>query len=140
MEQQLSTGLGERQVAQLVEDDEVEATEVVRHSALSAGAGLGLELVDQVDDVEVATTHTAPDAGPGDGDGEVGLARAGAADQHDVALLGNEAAAGEVPDQVLVDRRPIEDELVDVLGEWQLGHAHLVADGTSLLLGDLGGN
>jgi hypothetical protein len=42
------------------------------------------------------------------GDGEMGLAGAGPADQHGVALLGDEAAAGEVVDERLVDRRAIE--------------------------------
>src|SRR5919106_3472534 len=48
VEQQLAAGLGERQIAELVEDDEVDAGEVVGDAALAAGAGLGLELVDEV--------------------------------------------------------------------------------------------
>ena len=71
----------------------------------------------------------------GDGDGEMGLAGAGAADQHDVALLGEEAAAGEVADQRLVDRRAVEVEVVDVLGQRQLGDGELVLDRARLLLG-----
>ena len=35
----------------------------------------------------------------------MGLARAGSADQDQVALLGDEAAAGEIAHQGLVDRR-----------------------------------
>ena len=77
---------------------------MVGDAALAAGAGLGLELVDEVDDVEEAAAGAAADAGAGDGDGDVGLAGAGAADQHDVALLLEEAAAGEVAHQRLVDR------------------------------------
>lgn len=42
------------------------------------------------------------------------LARAGAAVQNDVALIGNEGAAGEITDQTLVDWRPGEVEVVDV--------------------------
>ena len=68
----------------------------------------------------------------------MGLAGAGAADQHEVALLGEEASAGEVADQGLVDRRGVEDELVDVLGHRQPGDGDLVLDGTGLLLGELG--
>jgi hypothetical protein len=41
----------------------------------------------------------------------------GAADQHGVALLGDEAAAGEVIDQRLVDRCALELEVLKVLGE-----------------------
>ena len=66
------------------------------------------------------------------------LAGAGAADQHDVALLGEEVAAGEIAHQGLVDRRAGEVEVVDVLGQRQLGDGHLVLDRARLLLGDLG--
>ena len=56
--------------------------------ALAAGTALGLELVDQIDDVEEAAAGAVADAGPRDGDGQMGLAGAGAADQDDVALRG----------------------------------------------------
>ncbi len=93
----------------------------------------------QVDDVEEATADTVADAGPGDSDGEMGLSGTGAADEDDVALVGEEVAAGEVADQGLVDRGVIENEVVDVLGQGQLGDRHLVLDRARLLLGDLGG-
>ena len=64
----------------------------------------------------------------------MGLAGAGSADQHDVALLGDEAAGGEVVDQGLVDRRAVEVEVVQILGERQLGDGELVLDGAGLLL------
>src|SRR5213075_906407 len=70
VEEQLAARLGEGQVAEFVEDDEVHACQVVRHAALAAGSSLSLELVDQVDDVEEATADTVADAGPGDGNGE----------------------------------------------------------------------
>ena len=54
MEQQLASGLGEGQVAELVEDDEVAPGQLIGEPALAAGAGFGLEPVDQVDDVEEA--------------------------------------------------------------------------------------
>ena len=75
MEQELAAGLGEGQIAELVQDDEVEAGEMIGDAALAAGAGLGLELVDEVDDVEEATPVAAADAGPRDGDGGVILYR-----------------------------------------------------------------
>ena len=40
----------------------------VGHASLAAGAGLGLELVDQVDDVEEAAAGTIADGGAGNGD------------------------------------------------------------------------
>jgi hypothetical protein len=66
------------------------------------------------------------------------FAGAGAADQHGVALLGKKGAARQVADQCLVDWRAGEVELVDVLGQRQLGDGQLVLDRARLLLGDLG--
>src|SRR4051794_4015750 len=63
--------------------------------ALTSVAGLAFETVDEVDDVVKASAGTGADAAPGDGDGQMGLAGAGTADQHDVALLGDKAA-GEI--------------------------------------------
>src|SRR5690606_18362632 len=96
MEQQLAAGLGEGQIAKLVEDHEVEAAEEVGGAALPTGAGLGLELVDEIDDVEEAAAGAAANAGARDAHGEVSLTGAGAADQDQVALVVQEGAAGEV--------------------------------------------
>jgi hypothetical protein len=52
VEEQLAAGLSERQVAELVQDDEVEAAQMIGDAALAAGARSGVELVDEVDDVE----------------------------------------------------------------------------------------
>jgi hypothetical protein len=64
---------------------------------------------------------------------------AGAADQNNIALLGEESAAGEIAHQCLVDRRSIELEVIEILGERQLGNGELVFDRACLLLVDLGG-
>jgi hypothetical protein len=80
MEQELAAGLGEGQIAELVEDDEVEAGEMIGDAALAAGAGLGLELVDEINNVEEATAGAAADAGPCDGAGCVAFSGAGSAD------------------------------------------------------------
>jgi hypothetical protein len=77
MEQQLPAGLGEGQIAQFVEDDEVEANEIIGQPSLTAGAGLAFQPVDQIDDGVEPATPAAADAGPGDGDGEMTLAGAG---------------------------------------------------------------
>ena len=77
MEEQLPAGLGEGQVAELVEDDEVAADELVCGAALAPGAELGLEVVDQVDDVVAPAPGALADAGARDSDGEMGLAGAG---------------------------------------------------------------
>jgi hypothetical protein len=77
VEEQLAAGLGEGQIAELVEDYEVEAAETVGEAALVSVAGFAVEPVDQVDDVEEATAGAAPDGGAGDADSEMGFAGAG---------------------------------------------------------------
>jgi hypothetical protein len=48
MEQELAAGLGEGQIAELVKNDEVHASEVVGNSALPPVPGLGLDPVDEI--------------------------------------------------------------------------------------------
>ena len=52
MEQQLAARLRERQIAQFVEDDEVEAGEIVGKPTLSAGSTFRFEAIDEIDGVE----------------------------------------------------------------------------------------
>ena len=54
MEEQLAAGLGERQIAELVQNDEVEPGEMIGDATLAAGTGVALPLVDETDDVEEA--------------------------------------------------------------------------------------
>src|ERR1700691_581289 len=68
----------------------------------------------------------------------MGLAGAGSADQHGVALLGNEVSAGKFVDKRLVDRCALELEVVEVLREREFGDGELVLDRARLLLADLG--
>jgi hypothetical protein len=105
---------------------------------LPAGTRLALQPVHQVDDGVEAASRAAADAGSRDGYGEMRLSGAGAADQHGVALLGDEPAGRQIADQGFVDRRAGEVEVVDVLGQRQLGDRELVLDRARLLLGDLG--
>src|ERR1700688_213969 len=138
VEQELAAGLSERQIAELIEDDEVHAGQVVGEPALATSAGLGLEAIDEIDDVVEPAAGVTADAASRNGDGKMRLAGAGPADQHGVALLGDESAAGEIVDERLVDRRALELEVGEVLGEWQLGDGKLVLDRARLLLADLG--
>jgi hypothetical protein len=117
---------------------QVEATEQIGRASLPVGAGLGIELVHEVDHVEEAAALAASDAGARDADGEVRLACSGAADQDDVALMLKELSAGEIAHERLVDRSVREAELVDLLCERRLGDGHLVFDRARLLLADLG--
>ncbi|SRR6266851_2967689 len=93
---------------------------------------------DRDDQPDAREGQAAADAGPRDGYGQMRFAGAGSADQHGVALLDDEAAGREIADQRLVDRRAGEVEVVDVLGQRQLGDGQLVLDRARLLLGDLG--
>ena len=108
-------------------------------AALPSIAGFGLEAVDEVDHVVEAATRTGSDAASGDGDRQMSFTGTCSANQHDVALLGDESAAGEIVDERLVDRRAVELEVGDVLGKWQLGDSELVVDRSRLLLVDRSG-
>ena len=111
---------------------------MIGETTLPSIAGLGLQSVDEIDHVVEPTASAGADAGSRNGDGKMGLAGAGPADQHGVALLCNEAAASEVVHERLVDRRSLELEVLEVLGERQLGDGELVLDRARLLLADLG--
>ena len=130
--------MSEQQVTELVEDDEVHPGQMLGDTTLPSIAGLDLQAVDEINDVIEATADTGSDAASGNGDGQMGFACAGAANQHDVALLGDEAAASEIVDESLIDRRAVELEVGDVLGKRQLGNGELVFDRPGLLLVDLG--
>ncbi len=104
---------------------------------LPSVTSLDLEPVDEIDHVVEPATDTGADAASGDGNGHMGLAGAGPADQNGVALLGDEPAAGEVTHERLVDGCALELEVVEVLGERQLGDGELVLDRACLLLVDL---
>ena len=125
MEQQLPAGLGEGEIAEFVEDHEVEAGEIIGEPSLAAGARLSLELIDEIDGGEEATARSSTYAASRDGDGEMRLAGAGSADQDDIALLDDEAAAGEVAHKSLIDRSAFEAEVVDVLGQRQLSDGNI---------------
>ncbi len=66
MEQQLTAGLAERQIAQFVDDDEIVAQQVFGQAAAATGGLLLLELVDQIDQVEEASPGAGADNGRGD--------------------------------------------------------------------------
>jgi hypothetical protein len=61
------------------------------------------------------------------------IKQARSANQHGVAQPGEESAAGEIAHQGLVDRRAVELEVVEILGERQLGDGELVFDRARLL-------
>lgn len=69
VEEQLPAGLGEWEIAEFIEHDEVEPGKMIGNAALPAGTGLSLEPVDEVDDIEEAASCAVADEGTGNGDG-----------------------------------------------------------------------
>src|SRR6185312_12606069 len=121
MEEQLPAGLGERQITEFIEHHEVEPGEVIGGASLLSIAVLCLEPIDQIDDVEEAAARSVADESTGNGDGQMRLPGPGAADEDGIALIGDEGAGGEITDQRLVDGGVGEVEVVDILGQRQLG-------------------
>src|SRR6185312_13569164 len=73
--------VGEREIAEFVEDDDVEASEIVGDASLASGSTFGLELINEIDGGEEAPARSSADATPRDGDGQMRLACAGPADE-----------------------------------------------------------
>lgn len=67
----MAAGLGEGETDEFVEDDEVDAAEVVSDASLPAGVGLGLEFVNRADGFEEAAACAVADADTGYCDGEM---------------------------------------------------------------------
>ena len=65
VEQELATGLGERQIAEFIEDDEVHAGELIGKSPLPRRARFCFEAVDQIDDIIEPTASATADAASG---------------------------------------------------------------------------
>lgn len=61
MEEELTTGLGEWEIAELVHDDEVESGDEVGKPPLLSATCLRLEPIDEVDDVEEAAACAVAD-------------------------------------------------------------------------------
>ena len=76
----MAAGLGEREIAEFIEDDDVEASEIVGDASLAAGSTFGLELIDEIDGSEEPAARTSADAAARDGDGQMRLACASSAD------------------------------------------------------------
>lgn len=88
MEQELSAGSGERQVAQFIEDHQIEPAKLGGDGTGLPDAGFWLESGNEIDRVEVTPADTGTHDAGGDRDGQMRLARPCAADEHDVAATG----------------------------------------------------
>ena len=111
VEEELSAGLGERQIAKLVENEEVEPGEPIDDPALPPGARFGLQSIDQVDRGMEAATGAGADAGAGNGYGKMAFSGAGTADQHGIALVLKERASSKITHAALIDWRVAKIEV-----------------------------
>ncbi|MGY4502591.1 hypothetical protein ACVWYH_006548 [Bradyrhizobium sp. GM24.11] len=73
VEEKLSTGLDEGKITEVVQDDELHPGQMLGEASLSSVASLGLEAIDEIDDVVEAAAGTSPDATSGDGNGQMGF-------------------------------------------------------------------
>src|SRR5689334_11298219 len=128
VEQQLATRLCKRQVAELVEDHEIDPHQPVGDAALTVELSLGFELVGEVDGVEKACLLTGSDDIPRNGYGDVRLPRAGSTDEDNIALIVEENPGRELSNQLAVDRRALEGEIGQFLGKRQFGNPQLIVD------------
>src|SRR5207248_80347 len=95
VEQHLPAADREWQVTQLVEDDEIDADELIGEAPGFSGTRFGLELIDQVDCGEEPNARAVAHAIGADRYRYMALAGAGAADQHGIAL--GDAATRDLP-------------------------------------------
>jgi len=63
--------LGEREIPEFIEDDNVEAGEIVGDASLASASAFGPELIDEIDGGEEAPARSGADATPRDGDGQM---------------------------------------------------------------------
>ena len=77
MEQELAAGLGKRQIAQFVQNDEVEAGQIIGKAPLASATRFALQAVDEIDDIEEAAPGAATNAASGNGNREMRFAGAG---------------------------------------------------------------
>src|SRR5690606_21558261 len=137
MEEELTAGLGEREIAQFIHDDEVEPGDEVGKTALLTIARFRLKTIDEINDVIEAPACTVTDQGAGKCDGQVRFSSASSADKNDVVLLSKESSGCEVAHQAFIDRGAGKGKVVDILGQRQLCYGDLVFNRERLFLGDL---
>src|SRR5471030_525300 len=130
--------MAEREIAELVDDDDVLAQQFLGQPAALARRLLLLELVDEIDEVEEPPPGAGADHGGGDSDAQMGFAGARAADEDSVALGIQEGTSRQFAHLSLIDGRVGEDEAVEILQHRELGAADPVADRSRLAMGALG--
>jgi hypothetical protein len=102
VEQQCAAAGTEGQIAQFVEDHQIHTHQAGGDASSAALGFLLLQRIDQINRGEEAHTFAVTgDSSVADGDGQMGLAGAGAADQHHVVRRVGEAAFGVEADPKL---------------------------------------
>src|SRR3546814_20327895 len=115
MEQQLPASAGEREIAQFVEDQEVEPRQMLGELSGAALVNLHLEPVYKIGRVVEANASTGADATARDSDPQLRFSRTRPTAEHDIALVGEESPGGEAADTrpdargvaELEDRHPV---------------------------------
>src|SRR5256885_1639032 len=77
VEQQLAPRVGERQVAEFIDNDEIVAQQLLGQTTTAASSLLLLELVDEIDQIKEAPPGTGADDGRRDSNAEMRFAGAG---------------------------------------------------------------
>mmetsp|Transcript_59149 Transcript_59149/g.139299 ORF Transcript_59149/g.139299 Transcript_59149/m.139299 type:complete len:239 (+) Transcript_59149:3674-4390(+) len=139
MEQQRPAGLAERQVAELVQDEQVHVHQPVRDLPGLAGGLLGFQRVNQLH----RRLEAHPFAVPLDGldaqrRGQVRLARARPADEHHVVRGLGELRRVQFAHQRLIDCAGLEVEAGQIAVRREARRRHLVRDGAHVALSAFG--
>ena len=136
MEQELAGVFRERQVAKLIEYDELGVT----HQPFCEPPGLAgefllLELVGEVDEIKEPDARAFTHRMHGDGNRQMGFAGSSTADKDEIAKLGDELPFVERTQLCLIDRGFVKLEAVEVALQGEVSLAHAVTNGARASLG-----
>ncbi len=137
MKQQLAAVAGEGQVAQLVQDHQLDASQPLCGASPLPRQLLLFEPVDQIQQVVEVDPVPISDRLAADGDGEVGLAGASAAHEDHIRVLGEEGAFTQGPEARLLLGQGTPVKAVHVLGDGESGLPHAIADTAGFAMGCL---
>jgi len=135
VKQQLSARSGKGQIAQFVQDDEVEAGQLCGQDARLTPPAFLLKTVHQVDRVEVPAAGAGSHHAGRDGYGEMAFSGSGSANKYDIALLRKERAGVERAHLRFLNRCVGKDKRIKVLDRRQPSRRHPVADRGRLPVG-----
>src|SRR5713101_7847129 len=113
LEQIVALGIGERREAEIVEDEDVEASEFAESADVGAVGASQSELVEEPRGAAVQSAVAFAASLLGERTGDVGLADAGRAGEDDVGVFFDPAAGGELADLCAIEIAPAA--VVDVL-------------------------